>query len=137
DLTTSIADAGARLRSLRQIERELTELLARRENDTRADIVTAQAEFGKVRGQIESLDSRLRSQQRRVRLATIDVSLRERHDPTPESLPSYGRTVASAARDALMLLDRVVYGVVVSSPFWIAGLLGWVVWLIYRRLTRR
>ena len=99
--------------------------------------MTAQNELGKTRGQIESLEARLRSQQQRVRLSTIVIKARERFDPAPEAVPSYGRTVRSAGRDALIVLDRVLYALVVSAPLWTAATLGWLAWLLLRRVSRR
>jgi hypothetical protein len=137
DLTGIITDTEARLSTLRQVERELTDLLERRENDSLSDIVTAQTELGKTRGQIESLEARLRSQQQRVRLSTIIIDAREQADPGSQPLPSYGQTFVNAGRDALTVLDRVLYGAVVSAPVWVLVTLTWLAWLVWRRLSRR
>lgn len=143
DVTERVVDLEARLKNEQQIEQELLELLAKRENAQLSEILELRAQIGRVREGIERLVAQREGLRRLTSLATILVILR--HDAAPTKPEGWWQTfrenISSAGRDGLDALSDAVAFLV-----WLAvgGLLWWVliavcimVGLRMRRLRHR
>ncbi len=88
DVTDQLVDLNARLDNLRA-ERDQLRTLYRRANDTE-DVLAVQRRLSDVQEEIERLDARKQSLERRVALSTIRVELREeRPEPEPEPMEQW------------------------------------------------
>lgn len=96
DVTDQLVDINARLDNLRA-ERDQLRTLYRRANDTE-DVLAVQRRLSDVQEEIERLEARKQSLERRVALSTIRVELREpRPEPEPEPMEQwYDEPVVSA-----------------------------------------
>lgn len=87
DVTEEAQDLGVRLRNLRQLEERLLRLLSERTGDLE-EVLAVERELARVRTEIESREMRLQDIERRVELATLNVTL---HEPFPlRDRPSNG-----------------------------------------------
>ncbi|MFB6118681.1 DUF4349 domain-containing protein [Halosegnis sp.] len=94
DVTDQLVDIEARLRTLRAERARLRELYEGA-NDTEA-VLRVSERLSEVQTEIERLEARKRSLERRVAYSTITVQLREER-PTPTPEPGYTDTSLGAA----------------------------------------
>jgi hypothetical protein len=126
DITTQVVDLEARLRNEQSVEKELLELLAKREDAPLKDVLELRRHIASVREQIERLTAQRTRLDRLVALATVLVLIRADDAPpeeaeTEESLGSYFSENTQAAwrngllflADTLALLLRVLVGGVI------------------------
>jgi len=142
DVTEEYVDIEARLNNLRTLEEELRTLLSevRAQPDAEpSQLLEIFNEVSSVRGQIESLEGRQRYLDDQVAFSTMSLFI----SPLPSSEPivDEGWQPLVTARDSLRSLVNafqeigdfgirfVIFAlpviVVLTSPFWIAGLLWW------------
>lgn len=72
DVTEQWVDVEARLGALREVEKRYLALIARAEKVT--EVIEVQRELGTVRGEIESMDARMRSLRDRVAMSTLTIT---------------------------------------------------------------
>lgn len=96
NITSQYYDTAARLKSYQVQEETLLELLDRAESID--DVLAVQSELSNVRYRIESLQSTLNNWDRQVSYSTINVSIDEVKEYTPEAKESYGHRLARAFR---------------------------------------
>src|SRR5688572_17815947 len=136
DVTEQYTDLQAQLRNAKAQEEEYLRIMKKAE--TVEDILKVQERLGYVRGQIESLEGRIKYLENQTSLSTITVSLTEEvlvQAPTKEFRPG------SVVREALQTL--IVLGQnIVSASIWIAivgggiGVPALILVLIVRALVR-
>ncbi|RLM57539.1 DUF4349 domain-containing protein [Halobellus sp. Atlit-31R] len=124
DVTDQLVDLEARLENLRA-ERDRLRELYQQANDTE-DVLAVQRELSDVQGEIERLEARQQSLQRRVAYSTLTVRLEEPR-PTPgRAAPDhwYDTPVLSAflqSVDGVVLVGRaLVVGVAFALPYLLA-----------------
>lgn len=143
DVTDRVVDLEARLRNERNVDAELLQLLADRDNDELADVLAVRRELARVRQEIEVMLAQRNEIARLVSLSTITLVLREPEsepEPEPEAMSAWDEFTASLSEawsDGVDTLGRTVTGfvriVVGGLPWWIViGAVSVVVWRKYR-----
>ena len=139
EVSAQYVDLDARLRSARASEQRLIELLGTRTGKL-SDVLDAERELARIRGEIESMQGQDAVLVHRVGYATVQVELseeyRERLNTTSKGtkiwnalVEGYGNLEDGAVA---MLIFLLAYGP--SILFWLAVLmlLAWVVWRLLR-----
>jgi Domain of unknown function (DUF4349) len=134
-------DLQARLKSARATEQRLIELLETRTGKLQ-DVLEAERELARVRGEIESMQGQSAILVHRVNYATVQVDLSEEYRQVLGSGPiSTGMKIRNAMvegfrnlRDAVVGLLVFLFAVGPSLLFWLAILLvpGWFAWRRFR-----
>jgi Domain of unknown function (DUF4349)/Putative zinc-finger len=143
EVSDQYVDLQARLRSARATEQRLIELLGTRTGKLQ-DVLEAERELARVRGEIESMQGQSALLVHRVNYATVQVSLSEEYRQVLGSGKiSTGTKIRNALvegfsnlEDGAVALLVFLFAVGPSLLFWLAILLvpGWFVW---KRIRRR
>lgn len=142
EITGQYVDLTARLKTSRAAEQRILELL-RTKTGNLNEVLQAEEELARVRGQIESMDGQRANMEHQVRYATVQVQLSEeyREQLNPESF-STGRRLRNSLVEGLGNLAGGITGAAIfafaygpSILFWL-GLLAVPAWFIWRRLKR-
>ena len=139
DVTEQFIDTEAKTRNLKKTEERLLDHLNR--SAKLEDILAAEREITRIRGQIEQLEGRLRFLSHRIAYSTLQVTLRE--SPKPKSvIPvdsfSTGEVASDAVRSLVAFAQQiwvVVIWVGIWSPVWVIFPL--IVWYLIRRGKRQ
>ena len=110
EVTEQWIDLNARLKTAREEEERLLELLERAE--TVDDVLKVEAQLRRVREEIERLEAQLRYLETRVEYSTISLELREPAEPGVE-WPTFN--LSEAVASGLRAMYAVVYGMVVLA----------------------
>ncbi len=139
EVTDQYVDLTARLKTARATEQRILELLAERTGKL-SDVLDAERELARIRGDVESMDGQRANLVHRVRYASVQLQLNEeyRAQLNPKavsaatllrnSLVDGFRNLADGAVSLLIFL--FAYGP--SILFW-AGLIGIMAWFVWRR----
>lgn len=98
DVSSQYVDLEARLRSARSTEQRLLELLAQRTGKL-SDVLDAERELARIRGEIESMQGQRAALARQVRYATVKLTLDEQYR---ESLGTQPFSPGTRLRNALV-----------------------------------
>jgi hypothetical protein len=141
EVSDQYVDLQARLRSARATEQRLIDLLGTRTGKLQ-DVLEAERELARVRGEIESMQGQNALLVHRVNYATVQVSLNEEYRQVLGSgTISTGTKIRNAAVEGLTNLEEggvallvFLFAVGPSLLFWLAILLvpGWFVWKRFR-----
>jgi hypothetical protein len=141
EVSDQYVDLQARLKSARATEQRLIELLGTRTGKLQ-DVLEAERELARVRGEIESMQGQSALLVHRVNYATVQVNLNEEYRQVLGSGPiSMGVKIRNAAvegfqnlRDGAVGLLVFLFAVGPSLLFWLAILLvpGWFGWKRFR-----
>jgi hypothetical protein len=82
DVTKQYVDTDARLRNARLVEQRLIALLEKNAGHV-SDLLQVEKELGRVREQVEQLQSELKAMDMQVQFATVTISLAEKDMETP------------------------------------------------------
>ena len=99
NITAQYYDTDARLTAYQTQEARLLEMLEAAESVE--DLIAIEEKLTELRYQIESLQSTLRNWDRQVSYSTLDLSVQEVIEYTPESRMSYGQELALALTNGL------------------------------------
>lgn len=143
DVTEEFVDLAARMKSKRQLETRLLELVASKAGDIK-DLASLESELARVREEIERMEGRVRYLSDRVAMSTITITMREEPHyhyiaPVP---PTFASRISQVFFESLAALREIgeafVLCVVALVPFAVVLLVLAcpLVWLLYR-LTRR
>jgi hypothetical protein len=145
EVSDQYVDLQARLKSARATEQRLVELLGTRTGKLQ-DVLEAERELARVRGEIESMQGQSAILVHRVNYATVQVELSEEYRQVLGSGPiSTGTKIRNAAvegftnlEDGAVALAVFVFAVGPSLLFWLAILLvpGWFIWKRLRTHAR-
>jgi anti-sigma factor RsiW len=145
EVSDQYVDLQARLKSARATEQRLIELLGTRTGKLQ-DVLEAERELARVRGEIESMQGQSALLVHRVNYATVQVDLNEEYRQVLGSGPiSTGMKIRNAMvegfrnlRDGAVGLLVFVFAVGPSLLFWLAILLvpGWFIWKRFRVRVR-
>lgn len=117
DVTEQYTDLQAQLRNARAQEEEYLRIM--KKADTVEDILRVQERLGSVRGQIESLEGRIKYLENMTSFSTISVSLSEEAEITAPTKDFRPGTIVKQAVQALVEVGQNV----VSALIWI-GIVG-------------
>jgi hypothetical protein len=145
EVSDQYVDLQARLRSARATEQRLIELLGTRTGKLQ-DVLEAERELARVRGEIESMQGQSTLLVHRVNYATVQVDLNEEYRQVLGSgVISTGTKIRNAAVEGFRNLQDGAVGLLVflfavgpSLLFWLAILLipGWFAWKRFRARAR-
>lgn len=134
DVTQEHVDLSARLENLRAQEERLREFFDQATDVE--DMLAIEAELGRVRGEIESMDAQVKHLERQAAMATITVELVE-----PRSVVSpggsswgFGEAFTDGIRGAADFLTGLITFIIATSPLW---LLVGILWFPVRAFMRR
>jgi Domain of unknown function (DUF4349) len=142
EVTAEHADLVARLKNSRETEIRLQDILRNRTGKV-SDILEVEQEIARVRGEIEQMESELKTLNHRVDFATINLTINEEYKAKVSSgAPAVGirlhnATVAgfqSAASSALGITLWLIE-IMPSLLLWVA-ILGFPTWWLWRRTQR-
>jgi Domain of unknown function (DUF4349) len=142
EVTAEHADLVARLKNSRETEIRLQDILRNRTGKV-SDILEVEQEIARVRGEIEQMESELKTLNHRVDFATINLTINEEYKAKVSgSSPAIGirlhnATVAgfqSAASSALGIILWLIE-IMPSLLLW-AAILGFPAWWLWRRTQR-
>jgi hypothetical protein len=145
EVSDQYVDLQARLNSARATEQRLIELLGTRTGKLQ-DVLEAERELARIRGEIESMQGQSTLLVHRVNYATVQVDLNEEYRQVLGSgAISTGTKIRNAAVEGFTNLEAGAVGLVVflfavgpSLLFWLAILLvpGWFIWKRFRSRAR-
>lgn len=122
DVTEEYIDLEAHIANKKRLEERIAELLDK-SNGPIADVIAVERELGRVRGEVEQLEGRLKYLANRSELTTVTISLREEQDYVPETEPTFGSRVTEAWESSLTSLadfgERFLLATIIAVP-WIA-----------------
>jgi hypothetical protein len=139
EVTDAYIDLTARLKTARATEQRVLGLLGTRTGKL-SDVLEAEQELARIRGEIESMDGQRAHMEHEVRYATVQVQLNEeyREQLNPESF-STGRRLRNSLVEGLGNLAAGITGTAIfvfafgpSILFWL-GVIGIPAWFIWRR----
>jgi hypothetical protein len=141
EVSDQYVDLQARLKSARATEQRLIELLGTRTGKLQ-DVLEAERELARVRGEIESMQGQSALLVHRVNYATVGVNLNEEYRQVLGSgTISTGTKIRNAAvegftnlEDGAVALVVFLFAVGPSLLFWLAIMLvpGWFIWKRFR-----
>jgi anti-sigma factor RsiW len=139
EITDQYIDLQARLKTARATEQRIIELLGTRTGKL-ADVLQAEQELARIRGEIESMEGQRAHVEHQVRYATVQVQMNEEYR---EQLNSKSFSTGTRIRNSLVegfgnlaggvvaaLMFAFAYGP--SILFWLA-ILGGPAWFVWRR----
>lgn len=142
EVSAEYVDLQARLKSAQATERRLIELLGTRTGKLE-DVLDAERELARVRGEIESMQGQSAVLVHRVSYATVQVQLSEEYHEKLQSSASTGTKLWNALVEGVQNLQDGIVGLLVfvlnyglSILFWL-GAFAIPSWLIWRRLHSR
>ena len=112
NVTAQYYDTQARLDSYKTQEQSLLRLMEKAESVE--DIITIESKLAEVRYSIESLQSTLNNWDRRVSYSTVNLTVEEVAEYTPEAIvkPSFGQKFVKAVKDGFKTAGEVISGFV-------------------------
>jgi hypothetical protein len=94
DVTEEYVDLEARIRSKKQLEERILELLAANKGEIK-DVIEVERELSRVRTEIEQMEGRLRYLADRTELTTVTLMVREEKEYQPPQAPGLGSQIAA------------------------------------------
>ncbi|WP_442482505.1 DUF4349 domain-containing protein [Aeoliella sp. SH292] len=94
DVTEEYVDLEARIRSKKQLEERILELLADNKGEIK-DVIEVERELSRVRTEIEQMEGRLRYLADRTELTTVTLMVREEKEYQPPQAPGLGSQIAA------------------------------------------
>lgn len=143
EVTGQYIDLTARLKNARAEEQRIIQLLATRTGKL-SDVLDAEQELARVRGEIESMDSQRAYIEHQVSYATVQLQLNEEYRAQLNSgAVSTGTRIRNALVEGFRNLGDGAVGIVLfvfaygpSILFWLA-LIGLPSWFVWRRFKAR
>jgi Domain of unknown function (DUF4349)/Putative zinc-finger len=142
EITDQYIDLTVRLRTARATEQRIIDLLGTRTGKL-SDVLEAERELARIRGEIESMDGQRANMQHQVSYATVQVQLNEEyHEQLNPQAFSTGTRVRNSLIDGFRNLAGGVvwlliflFGYGPSILFWLAlvSVPAWFAWRRYRR----
>ncbi len=143
DVTEEFVDLSARMKSKRQLESRLLELVASKAGDIR-DLASLESELARVREEIERMEGRVRYLSDRVEMSTITITMREEPPAVAPALPpTFAARISQVFFQSLTALrelgEEFVLCVVAIAPFaFVLLVLACpLFYLLYREVRRR
>ena len=122
DVTAQYVDLDARIRNKKRLEERILTLLDRSAGKIN-ELIEVERELGRVRGEIEQMQSMFRSLQSRIKMTTVTINAREERGYEPPQAPSFGSRIGKAWSNSL-------YGIGEGAKNLLIGLVGLIPWLV-------
>jgi hypothetical protein len=122
DVTEEFVDLEAQISNKKRLEERIVELLKDKSGAIK-DVIEVERELGRVRGEIEQMEGRLRYLGNRTELTTITITAREERDYVPPAAPTFVNRITSAWWESLSALrtfgEQLVVAVVYLFPWFV------------------
>jgi hypothetical protein len=121
DVTEEYVDLEARIRSKKQLEERILELLAANKGEIK-DVIEVERELSRVRTEIEQMEGRLRYLADRTELTTVTLTVREEKEYQPPQAPGLGSQIAatwSNSTTGIWSLGKGIVLVAVATLPWL------------------
>jgi len=142
DVTEEYVDLEARIKNNKRLEERILKLIEERSGEIK-EVVEAERELARVRGEIEQMEGRLRYLQNRTSLSTVTINVREERDYVPPEAPSFAERITENWTDSLIALrefgeDTAVF-LVRAAPWLVmwAIILTPIIWFLRRKWRNR
>ena len=122
DVTAQYVDLDARIRNKKRLEERILTLLDRSAGKIN-ELIEVERELGRVRGEIEQMQSMFRSLQSRIKMTTVTINAREERGYEPPQAPSFGSRIGKAWSNS-------IYGIGEGVKNLLIGLVGLIPWLV-------
>ena len=138
DVTEEFVDLEARIANKKRLEERIVELLKDPKGEMK-DVIEVERELGRVRGEIEQMEGRLRYLSNRTELTSVSITAREEQDYVPPAAPTFVSRIDQAWNSSLLSLrsfgERLVVGLVYVFPWFVvlSVLLGPPIWYLGKR----
>jgi len=116
DVTEEFVDLEARIANQQRLEERILALLDNAEDKIK-DVIEVERELGRVRGEIERMQGRLRYLTDRTSLTTVTIIAREERDYIPPAAPSFTSRVGRAWEGSLQSLRVFAEGAAVTAVY--------------------
>jgi hypothetical protein len=124
DVTEEFVDLEAQISNKKKLEQRIVELVQNQSGEIK-DVIEVERELGRVRGEIEQMEGRLRYLTNRTELTTVSIVAREVDDYVPPQAPSFANQIQRAWTNSLQSMQnfgqRAVVAAVYAFP-WIFAL---------------
>ena len=124
DVSAEFVDLEAQIANKKRLEERIVSLL----KDTTGkikDVIEVEQELGRVRGEIEQMEGRLRYLTNRTDLTTVTIVAREEENYVPPAAPTFANRIKETWKSSLENLrafgEQLVVATVVAFP-WVAVL---------------
>ncbi len=144
DVTMQYVDLESRLNNQKAQEARLVEILEMANNVE--EVLEVERELSRGRGEIESMTAQFRFLSDQVNYSTIEVSIKEEIDPTqtisPGAFDKFGERLLQSFIGGVNFVFRAISSVAVAlvallPVIILLGILGYLIWIITRRATRK
>jgi hypothetical protein len=120
DVTEEFVDLEAQISNKKKLEERIVELVNNQSGEIK-DVIEVERELGRVRGEIEQMEGRLRYLTNRTELTTVSILAREVDDYVPPQAPSFTNRIQRAWTNSLQSLQdfgqRAVVALVYAFPW--------------------
>jgi hypothetical protein len=120
DVTEEFVDLEAQISNKKKLEERIVELVNNQSGEIK-DVIEVERELGRVRGEIEQMEGRLRYLTNRAELTTVTIIAREVDDYVPPQAPSFANQIRRAWTNSLKSLQdfgqRAVVAAVYALPW--------------------
>lgn len=122
DVTEEFVDLEAQVANKKELEKRVLDLLEK-STGAIADVIAVEQQLGRIRGEIERMEGRIKYLANQTDMTTVSIALREEQEYVPEAAPTFPSRLAEAWGDSLASLkafgERLLVAAVVAAP-WIA-----------------
>jgi hypothetical protein len=122
DVTEQFVDLEAQIANKKQLEERILSLLEK-STDKISEVIAVEQQLGRIRGEIEQMEGRLKYLANRTDMTTVSIALREKQDYEPELASSLSARIGDTWGTSLTSLgdfgERFLLATVAASP-WIA-----------------
>jgi polyhydroxyalkanoate synthesis regulator phasin len=126
DITDRVVDLEARLRNEQRVERELQELMEKRQGASLKDVLDLREQIDRSRGRIEQMQGQREKFGRLASLATVLVTIRAENSAVVQQTSSWGEARGKFARAWSRGVDDLVSSTAGLVEFVIGGVWVWV-----------
>jgi hypothetical protein len=133
DVTEEFIDIESRLKNQRAVEKKFTDLLRR--TDSIEQILMIESKLAEVRGQIESIEGRLKYLSNRVSYSTINLEIYQTIDFkfVPEPMESFWERLKNSIHKGWTGCIAFLLFLIRLWPLWLVGIVLWFLYFRYRR----
>jgi hypothetical protein len=134
DVTEEYIDTESRLNNQRAVEKKFTALL--KQTKTIEEILQIESKLADIRGQIESLEGRIRYLNNRVSFSTINLNIYQKIDfkYAPEPMESFWERFKKSIHNGWKGLVAFILFIIRLWPLWVIAVGSW---FVLRRYFRR
>ena len=137
DVTEEYVDLEARIKNTKRLEERILALLENNQGEIK-DVIEVERELGRVRGEVERMEGRLRYLSNRTSSTTVTIYIREERDYISPDAPTLVARIQHAWDSSLLALRQFGEGFLVVAvsvaPWLVVGLIivGPPVWWLRR-----